>query len=538
MRRSVLTIAATFGALAGAQPALAQSWATEDPVLRAIWEEGMNNSQVMRIAQTLMDSIGPRLSGTPGYDNAANWAVSTLNSWGVQAQKEQYGTWHGWRRGPTHIDLVRPRVRSLEGMMLAYSPGTGGRPVEAQVVAAPAVPDSAAWNAFLGTVRGKVVARVAPQITCRPNDHYERFGQTFAQGGGFGGGPPGGGQQQQGPRNALEKLNQQRAELNRTFNANKPNTAAQRLALENAGAVAILESNWSNDLGVNKVFDTNTTRIPTLDISCEDYGLVYRLAANNQGPVVRITAESENLGTVPMHNVIGMVRGSQLPNEYVFFSAHYDSWDGGSGATDNGTGSSMMLEATRILRKVYPNPRRTLAIGLWGGEEQGLNGSRRYVAMHPEIVDNIQALFNQDNGTGRVQSISMSGFINAGSAVAGWMARIPSQLSSGVSLQIPGSPGTGGTDHTAFVCAGAVGLGMGGVSWDYGSATWHTNRDTYDKVVEDELKYNATLAAMLAYLASEHPERVSRDKRYTGQIPWPPCQPGMAQSPRAAQPAR
>ncbi|HSJ10770.1 MAG TPA: M28 family peptidase [Longimicrobiales bacterium] len=538
MRRRLTMYAVAVTLFAGSSPALAQSWAVEDPVLRAIWEEGMNNSQVMRIAQTLMDSVGPRLTGTPGYDNAANWAVSTLNGWGVQAQKEQYGTWHGWRRGITHVDLVRPRLRSLEGMMLAYSPGTGGRPVEAQVVAVPEVADSAAWNAFLGTVRGRIVARSAPQITCRPNDHYERFGQTFAQGGGFGGPGGGQGQQQQGPRNALEKLTQERTAANQAFNRNKPNAAQQRLAIENAGALAILESNWSNDLGVNKIFDTQTTRIPTIDISCEDYGLVYRLAANNQGPVVRITAESENLGMVPVHNVIGMVRGSQLPNEYVFFSAHYDSWDGGSGATDNGTGSSMMLEAMRILRTVYPNPKRTLAIGLWGGEEQGLNGSRRYVAMHPEIVDNIQVLFNQDNGTGRVQNISMSGFINAGRAFGEWMGRLPSQLSGGINLQIPGSPGTGGTDHVAFLCAGAPAFNLSALSWDYGTATWHTNRDTYDKIVADDIRMNATLAAMLAYLASEHPERVSRDKRYTGQIPWPPCQPGAAQSPRAAQPAR
>src|SRR5690606_26460187 len=126
--------------------------------------------------------------------------------------------------------------------------------------------------------------------------------------------------QQQGPRNAAEKLAADRRAAQTAFNANKPNAAQLRLRLEQAGAVAILESNWSQDLGVNKVFNTNTTRTPTIDLSCEDYGLVYRLAANNQGPVVRITAESEDLGEVPMHNVVGMVRGSQLPNEYVLLS--------------------------------------------------------------------------------------------------------------------------------------------------------------------------------------------------------------------------
>src|SRR5690606_38704833 len=196
----------------------------------------------------------------------------------------------------------------------------------------------------------------------------------------------------------------------------------------------------------------------------------------------RITAESEDLGEVPDYNVIGMVRGSELPDEYVILSAHFDSWDGGSGATDNGTGSSMMLEATRILRQAYPNPKRTLVIALWGGEEQGLNGSRRFVAMHPEIVDGVQALFNQDNGTGRIQNISMSGFLDAGSAFGTWLSRIPPQLTREISLQLPGSPGTGGTDHVSFVCAGAPAFSLGAISWDYGTATWHTNRDTFDKL--------------------------------------------------------
>lgn len=527
MRRRTLPIAAALFVFAGAAPASAQTWAVEDPVLRQIWDVGMNDSRVMDIAQTLLDSIGPRLTGTPGYDNAADWAVRTLSSWGVEARKEQYGTWNGWRRGITHIDLIRPRVRTLEGTMLAWSPGTGGRPVEAEVVAIPTFDSDADFTAWLPSVRGRIVAAGFPQPTCRPMRHYQEYGQTYSFGGRrFGAQPEG----EPGPANAAEKLAQERRAAQDAFRANKPRDL--RNVLEAAGAVAILESNWSNDLGVNKVFGTTTSRTPTLDLSCEDYGLVYRLAANHQGPIVRITADSEDLGEVPMHNVVGMVRGSELPNEYVLLSAHFDSWDGGSGATDNGTGSSMMLEAMRILRQTYPDPKRTIVIALWGGEEQGLNGSRRFVQMHPEIVEGIQVVFNQDNGTGRVQNISMSGFVDAGSAFGSWFARLPSQLSGQIDLQLPGSPGTGGTDHVSFVCAGAPAFNLSGLSWDYGTSTWHTNRDTFDKVVEEDIRSNATLAAMLAYLASEHPERVSREKRNTGDIPWPPCRPGAESSGR------
>ncbi|HSJ33188.1 MAG TPA: hypothetical protein VK933_17225, partial [Longimicrobiales bacterium] len=176
MRRSTLSLAATVAVFAGATPALGQTWAVEDPVLRQIWEVGMNDSRVMDIAQTLLDSIGPRLTGTPGYDNAADWAVKTLSSWGVDARKEQYGTWNGWRRGISHVDLISPRVRSLEGTMLAWSPGTGGRPIEAQVIAVPSFDSEAAFEAWLPSVSGKIVASAFPQPTCRPMRHYQEFG--------------------------------------------------------------------------------------------------------------------------------------------------------------------------------------------------------------------------------------------------------------------------------------------------------------------------------------------------------------------------
>jgi carboxypeptidase Q len=538
MRRRTIALAAMLSVLGAGAPAAGQTFAVEDPVLRQAWQHGMVDSHVMRIAQVLTDSIGPRLVGTPQYKAGVDWAVSLLRSWGVDARAEQYGTWNGWQRGITHVDLIRPRVRSLEGMMLAWSPGTGGRPVEAAVVAIPEFTSTEAFEAWLPSVRGRFVAMSFPQPTCRPLSHYEQFGQTYAGGGGFGGGGGGGGgggmgQQPQGPRNAAERLQLERRAAQQRFSANKPNANALRLRLEQAGAVGTLESTWSNDLGVNKIFGTNTTRAPTVDLSCEDYGLVYRLAANNQGPVIRLVAEAQAGGEVPVHNVIGTIRGSELPNEYVMLSAHFDSWDGASGATDNGTGTATMLEAMRILRQVYPNPKRSIVIGLWGGEEQGLNGSRRFVAMHPEIVDGIQALFNQDNGTGRVSNISYQGFVGVGGAFGEWMARLPQQITNHISIQNPGFPGSGGTDNAAFVCAGAPAFNLSSNAWAYSTATWHTNRDTYDKIVEEEIRNNATLTAMLVYLASEHPEKLSRERREMGTLNWPRCAPGASQSPRA-----
>src|SRR5690606_27677665 len=186
----------------------------------------------------------------------------------------------------------------------------------------------------------------------------------------------------------------------------------------------------------------------------EDYGLVWRLAENEQGPRLRITADAEFLGEVPVFNTIATIPGSEKPDEYIVLSAHFDSWDGSSGATDNGTGTITMLEAMRILKEVYPQPKRTIIAGHWGGEEQGLNGSRAFAADHPEIVEGLQVLLNQDNGTGRVSNISLQGFTGAGADFARWLSLVPGEITQHIDLQLPGFPGGGGSDYAAFVCYG------------------------------------------------------------------------------------
>jgi Zn-dependent M28 family amino/carboxypeptidase len=235
---------------------------------------------------------------------------------------------------------------------------------------------------------------------------------------------------------------------------------------------------------------------------------------------------------VPVFNTIAEIRGAERPDEYVMMSAHFDSWDGASGATDNGTGTVTMLEAMRILRQVYPNPKRTILVGHWSGEEQGLIGSRAFAADHPEVVRGLQALFNQDNGTGRVVNISGSGLVAASGTYARWLAKLPTEITRHfTNVNFPGNPPGGGSDHASFICHGAPAFGLGALSWDYGTYTWHTNRDTFDKIVFDDLKNNATLVAMLVYLASEDAERVPRERRVMPANPqtgspgvWPVCQ--------------
>ncbi|MBL4663988.1 MAG: M20/M25/M40 family metallo-hydrolase, partial [Flavobacteriaceae bacterium] len=247
-------------------------------------------------------------------------------------------------------------------------------------------------------------------------------------------------------------------------------------------------------------------------LELEDYGMIYRLAESGQKPKLHIVAQSKELGTVPTFNTIAEIKGSEKPEEYVILSAHFDSWDGGTGATDNGTGTLVMMEAMRILKKYYPNPKRTILVGHWGSEEQGLNGSRAFVEDHPEIVAKVQASFNQDNGTGRVVRLSGGGFLHAYDYLSRWLNAVPNEITDEIETTFPGAPARGGSDYASFQAAGAPAFSLSSLNWSYWNYTWHTNRDTYDKIIFDDVRNNVILTAILAYMASEDPETTSRVK--------------------------
>jgi hypothetical protein len=499
-------------ALILASPSLhAQTFPTDDAVIQRIWEEGMENSRAGVLAQALMDSIGPRLAGSPEFDTAGSWLLDTYARWGVPARKEEYGTWRGWRQGALHVDLVSPRVQTLEAELLAYSPGTDG-PVEGGVRVPAAGLTEESLPDWLETVAGNWVLTTPPEPMCRARQELERYAraETVAR--------------VDSVRSALQREMLERMRpLGRSWRD-------RERALEEAGAAGIITSRWSEGWGVNKIFSSSTQRVPAIDISCEDYGLLYRMVEAGQSPRIRVNAEAEDLGEVPQFNIIAELRGTELPEEYVVLSAHLDSWHAGTGATDNGTGTIMMLEAMRLLKEAYPSPRRTILVGHWGAEEMGLIGSRSFVEDHPEVIEGLQVAFNQDNGTWRVERIEGQGFLRAGKHIARWISKVPSEISSHVILEFPGAQDNRSSDHSSFVCMGVPAFRLQSSYEEYRQYTWHTNRDTYDKIVLDDLKENATLAAMLAYAASEDPERVPGDQALlptdprTGEPrPWMRC---------------
>ena len=569
-------------ALAGAAPLAAQQvphFPTDDQNIERIWRLGMDSSHVQQLAQTLFDSIGPRLTGSPGLLSASNWVIGKYKSWGIDAHREQYGTWRGWRRGLSSIALVSPRVRSLDGTMLAWSPGTKGKPVTAQAIVLPKFKDSTEFVKWLPNAKGKIVLLSPAWPTCRPSEDWLRWGTPAS----------------------IARMDTLVAEMQRdwsimTDESGHPDstklyrgtgyslalgTGTLGMRLEKAGVAGMISSRpklsgfenpfasagggrggrggrgsgpasahgggpaasmatpgrngfgggpgGTGGWGTLEIFETYNKTAPAVTLDCEDYGLVFRLAENNQKPMVRLDLDAQLLGKQPAFNTIGVIKGTEKPNEYVMLSAHFDSWDGSSGATDNGTGTLMAMEAMRILKQVYPHPKRTIMVGHWASEEQGLNGSRAFTEMHPEVMKGLQALFNQDNGTGRVQSISGAGLSDMGRHLKDWYSKLPSFYTDSLSPNVvswsfndvpTGNPG--GTDGAVFACYATPSFGLGAVSWNYGSYTWHTNRDTYDKVVFDDLKHNATLAAMMAYLASEDPDFISRQKS-PGDWPanWP-----------------
>jgi carboxypeptidase Q len=499
----------TVSLAAASHPAAAQDNPTGDPVVQRIFDEGMHHSQAARLAQVLMDSIGPRLTGSAANRAANDWLVRTYRSWGINASNEQYGTWRDWTRGASSLELVSPRTRVLEATMYAWSAPTPSAGVTADVVDLPTpaeVRDSAGFAHWLSGVRGKLVLIGMAQPTCRPDEDLRTWADSAIY------------------AHAVAKRDSAVSDWTARFSAAHVSPRSIAELLERAGAAGVLSNSWSRGWGVDKIQSARASTIPSFDVSCEDYSLLARLADNGQHPRVYAVAQSKVVSTEsPVFNTVARIEGTEKPNEYVMLSAHLDSWDSGSGATDNGTGTITMLEAMRILKQAYPRPKRTILVGHWSGEEEGEIGSSAFAADHPAILAGLQALFNQDNGTGEIDSVQTNGFTDAAGSLARWMSRMPQALTHDITLMLPGVAHNESTDSDAFDCRNAPAFFLTSADWGYTDYTWHTNRDTYDKINFDEVKRNATLVAMFAYEAAADPALVSRVRRV------PPTDPSTGQ---------
>src|SRR5690606_22990937 len=248
--------------VATAQPRWAMPEQQLEPVVEQIVNEANQHAQLKQLAHELLDVVGPRLVGTPQMKHAQDWAVAKYAEWGIEARYEEFGEWRGWDRGISHIDMVYPRVKTLAGTQLAWSPTTGGKEVEGEVITLPDVADSLAFQAWLPNVKGKYVMISMLQPTGRPDYNWEEYGKP----------------------ESIEKMKRERDSLTEKWRDKIAATGVSARSLprilEEAGAAGILECYRSREFGSNKIFGSRTTKIPSLDISLEDYGVLYRLAEN------------------------------------------------------------------------------------------------------------------------------------------------------------------------------------------------------------------------------------------------------------------
>ena len=315
----------SLSSLSAASPAAAQTVAGRQPgAPSALWRLGIDSSQVLALAQVLLDSIGPRLTGSPSHKAGNDWLVSTYRQWGIGAKNEQYGTWRSWRRGITHLDLLSPRVRSLEATDARLERRHQGRRSRERSSSCPTSPTARPSRRGCRSVKGNFVLISYPQPTCRPDSSFKQFALPATC------------DSLQASREARAATHGRRgcsapASQGRPRSTPRSPTRARGASSRRSGRRAGASTRSSA---------RGRPKAPVLDVSCEDYGLLFRLAEQQPGsrccgsrPSRRPWASSRCSTPSPS------IRGTEKPDEYVMLSAHFDSWDGASGATDNGTGT-------------------------------------------------------------------------------------------------------------------------------------------------------------------------------------------------------
>src|SRR6266853_100421 len=524
--------------------------------------EETNNSKIMWIIHQVADVYGPRVTGTPNLKAADDWAVKTMTSWGLANAHLEPWTFQppsaaapvpGWENTELSAEAVTPFHGQLMVKPLAWTPSTKGI-VTAQVVLLDppglALPPGAGFNffggpptqaeldAYLNSVKDKVRGAIVfvgkhvdvsedmnPAAMRRPEDEWKsRFDAKNPQPFRF----P---EQPKLPEGQLT-----RAEVSRQVD---------QFLVDNAAAARINDAGRAHGVIIaqqNATYDW-TRAVPTLVMRNEDYGRISRLVGDGTAVTLRLNIQNvEYPEGATAYNAIAEIPGTDKKDEIVMLGAHYDSWHDATGATDNGIGSSMMLEAVRILAALHIKPRRTIRIALWSGEEQGLLGSLAYVQQHFGSFENpkpeyskLDAYFNIDSGTGKPRGAGVFG--PAGAADMIREALMPFADWGFMGASASDSRRTGGTDSTSFNNAGLPGIGLAQDAFDYGSFTHHTNLDTYERIYEEDVREGAVEIASAVYAIAMADQMVPRFKAEGMPKPVPEPGPGSQAAPVRHVPA-
>src|SRR5690242_12872920 len=477
-------------------------------LLSRIRKEAMDHSQIMKTMHMFTDLYGPRLTGSPNHKAAADWAVKQMTAWGLEnAHLEPWDFKHpGWLNERMTAHLISPVKDPLVREVLAWTPSTKGT-VQASALQL-VVPDKVTQdqlkiflNNYKAKVRGKIVLIGKPAvIPVNLNPPAKRLSDEQAQ-------------QRFGPNARPFAFPSPSPTPTPDPNAPKPLTNRQI----NEQLDAFLKENGAlvrvNDAGRefrqirafnNQTFDVNKV-VPTVVMSNEDFGRIARILNDGTEVVLEFNIVNHVYPEgATSYNTIGEIRGTDKADEVIMLGGHLDSWHAATGATDNAIGCSIMMEAARILKTLGVKPRRTIRVALWSGEEEGLLGSQAYVKQHfgsfedqKPGFEKFGGYFNIDSGTGRVRGASVFGPPEAAAVVR--EAIMPFE-DFGVAGAIPSkSRGLGGSDNTSFNQAGLPGIGMGQDPIEYGTHTWHTNLDTYERILEDDVKKDAMVVAWAVY---------------------------------------
>jgi carboxypeptidase Q len=504
-------------------PLLTAETPVDTSVVTQIRDEGFNRSKVMETAAYLTDVIGPRLSGSPAAKKANEWTRDQLASWGLSnPHLESFGPFgKGWSFDRCSVSLLAPVATPLIALPKAWTPGTSG-PVRGKVVRAKieAEADLEQWK---GKLAGAIVFLADPRDLKAPDKAlFTRY--TEAQLSDLSRfeipGPRG-----ETPRPGAPPFN--RDELIRRFKLQRK----LREFLIAEKAVATVEPS-ERDGGVVRVAGGGSREkgedpgVTALVMASEHYNRICRLLDRKLDVEMEIDVKARfHEDDLMAYNTVAEIPGSDKLPEVVMVGAHLDSWHSGTGATDNGAGSVVALEAMRILKAIGVKPKRTIRIGLWTGEEQGLLGSRGYVAEHfgsrPEPTDPIEkalprtlrrpqgpltikpeharfsVYFNLDNGTGKVRGIYTQQNAGAPPIFEAWLKPFADLGATTVTER-----NTGGTDHQSFDAVGLPGFQFIQDEADYATRTHHTNLDVYDRLQREDLMQAAVVMASFAYNAA------------------------------------
>ena len=521
-----------------ATPVAQSSERLDYAAIAQIREEGLQRSQVMDHISWLADVYGPRLTGGPGIMQASDWALKKFQEWGLaNPHREHFPFGRGWSLVRFHAQMIEPQVQPLIGFPGAWTPSTNGT-ITAEVVRVQ-IDSDADFAKYKGMLAGKIaLTQPAREVRMLEGLLVSRMGEKEleeakttpipAARGGRGRGGRGGTQSLANRIQQFLKAEGVAAVFNRGSD-NLTSSVGSGLSMQHQrtdGGTVFPSGGGSRS-------SDPAAGLPTVTLAVEHYNRMIRILDKGLPVKVELNLEtkfhedpstgsgqalSTGSGQAPGlgFNTIAEIPGTDpvLKDEVVLLGAHFDSVAASTGATDNATGSAAMMEAMRILKAIGVKPRRTIRIGLWGGEEQGLLGSRAYVREHygdPSTMQlkpahaRISAYFNSDNGTGRVRGVWLQGNFAAGQVFEKWIEPLKD-----LGVVALGPRSVSSTDHVSFDNVGIPAFQFMVDRLEYNSRTHHSNMDFVDRVQRDDMIQHATVIAVFAYNAAMREEKLPR----------------------------